>query len=169
MVAESRVSMSAKQPEPRFLHAMAVVGHKFYVWGGHGGHSAKTQTATMECFDATSETWQEPSTFHSSIYGMAVASDETTVYSYGGETDYDASSSLYAIDTTAHLSREIVPVNPKNAPKRTRSGMICFNQQLVIQGGYSGQKPAEQLLTFHLKKSEFFTENNNFSKIDARE
>jgi len=146
--------MASRQPKPRFLHATVGVGQKLYVWGGHGGHSAKIQTTTFECFDVCTETWQQPQLLQSSLYGMAVATDGESAYTFGGETESDSVYSLYRVDLRSLQCKEIIAANPFDSPKRSRSGMVYHEQQLVVHGGYDDQEPTDEMNVFDLDKCE---------------
>ena len=50
--------------------------------------------------------------------------------------------------------KEIIATNPFDAPKRSRSGMVYHEQQLVVHGGYDDQKPTDEMNVFDLDKCE---------------
>lgn len=147
------------QPQPRYGHAAVGVGKKLLVWGGRGG-STKMQSTTVETFDVSSETWEQPQQLRGSalpddLYGMAVANDGESAYLFGGSTGSAYFNTLYQINLTTLVCRELEPATLSNVPKKkSGSGMVYFKDKLVVYGGYTGLDWTDEVHVFDLRKSE---------------
>ena len=155
--------MATRQPLPRAKHAAVGIGSKMAVWGGAGG-SALVKNTTLEIFDLPSMIWEQPQVMHGSempdrLEGMAVTTDGETGYSFGDATcsnPYTYYNTLFQITPSQHLCQVLLPSSPSHtAPKETsHSGIVHFNDKLVLHGGWSGQWPSIALNVFDLRKSE---------------
>ena len=152
------MSMSFKEPQPRALHSAVGVGQKLYVWGGGGFSSIKA--ALIETFDVPSLAWQQPKMLHGSqlpddMRGMAVASNGESAYFFGGRTDLSTYfNTLFEINLSTLLCTELGNKASSTAPKKTcYSGMLYFDQKLVVHGGYTGQDETDDLRVFDLRTS----------------
>ena len=154
--------MSLRQPQPRESHAAVAVGEKLFVWAGDCG-STKIQTTTIESFDVPSGIWEQPQQLHGSLpdglYGMAVASDGKSAYTFGGRSgshpNYTYYNTVYQINLSTLECSELVPKDLSFAPKKSYgSGMVLFNDKLVVHGGYTGQDWTDDLHVFDIKTSE---------------
>ena len=148
------------QPQPRSSHAAFVVRNKskLYIWAGLGD-AATIPTATMESFNFFSEEWEQPQTLHGSLpddlWSMAVTSDGESAYSFGGKTGSAYVNTLYKVNPASLRCVQLLPASQSHAPKKTRgSGMVHFNEKLVVHGGWNGQENTDKLHVFNLKESE---------------
>lgn len=165
--------MSLRQPQPRENHAAVGVGKKLFVWAGDCG-SSKIQTTTVESFDVSSGTWEQPQRLHGSLpdglYGMAVASDGENAYSFGGRSGshskYTYYNTLYEINLSTFECNELVPRDLSFAPKKKKgSGMVLFESKLVIHGGYTGQDWTDDLHVFDIRTSECMRAVRQFVRV----
>lgn len=149
--------MSSRQPQARHQHAAIGVGKKLYIWGGYSGHS-NIQTMTVESFDVSSESWQQPTSFKlfqgqqlpDNLRAMAVTNDCESVYFFGGVTSARDTpfSKIYHANLSTLKCRELTPKNPSDAPDvLAGSRMVLFNGKLVHSG-------SAELHIFDLETSE---------------
>lgn len=160
--------MSSREPQPREEHAAVGVGQSLYVWGGYGGPSAKIRTRTIESFDVSSATWQEPKELNhflpDNLMGAAVTNDGENAYFFGGRTDRNTyCNTLYQVNLSTMQCRELVPRNPSGVPKQTfTTGIVYFNRTLVVHGGRTGQDRTDELSVFDLTTSKFEDERSRY-------
>ena len=152
--------MATRQPPPRDSHAAVGIGSKLYVWGSNGG-SSKIKTTALETFDVTSVQWEQPQLLNGSsmpngLRGMAVTSDGETAYCCCGLAGSTRYNTVFEIIPSQHLCKELKPTSPSDArPQGTSgSGVVRFQDKLVLFGGYTGQRWTNELHVFDLKKSE---------------
>lgn len=152
--------MSSRQPQPRQRHAAVGFGSKLYVCGGFGSSSANIRGATLESFDVSSETWQQPQQLRGAglpdgLWAMAATTDGENAYFFGGKTgtypNYTFYNSIYKVSPSTLQCERLVP---SSAPKKTSGcGMVYYNQKLVIHGGYTSEGMTDELYVFDLKTS----------------
>ena len=152
--------MATRQPLPRRLHAAVGIGSKLYVWGGNGD-SSKIKTTALETFHVTSVQWEQSQLLNGSsmpdgLWGMAVTSDGETAYCCCGLAGSKHYNTVFEITPSQHLCKELQPTSPSDArPQGTSgSGVVRFQDKLVLFGGYTGQRRTNELHVFDLKKSE---------------
>ena len=152
--------MAARQPLPRDRHAAVGIGRKLYVWGGYGG-SSKIKTAALETFDVTSVQWEQSQLLNGSslpdgLRDMAVTSDGKTAYCCCGQTGSTYYNTVFEITPSQHLCKELQPTSPSDArPQGTSgSGVVRFQDKLILFGGSTGQRLTNELHVFDLQKSE---------------
>ena len=148
--------MSSREPQRRNHHSAFGVGPKHFLWGGVG--STAIQTAQIESFDIFSTKWQEPLLLKGSppgsLYGMAVTTDGDSAYSFGG-CDATYSNSIYEINLRTLQCKEILPATSTSSPPGVAySGLVFFNERLVVYGGYNAKGRTNDLHVFDLRKSE---------------
>lgn len=152
------IKMSSR-PQSRVYHTAVGVGRKLYVWGGNS--KPKIQATIVENFDVLSQAWEKRKQFKGSLpdgfYDMATATDGDYVYSFGGRTASGVySNAVYQFNLSTLECRELVPANPSHAPKKAYgSGLVIFNEKLVIFGGYNDNRQTDDLHVFDLRTSEF--------------
>lgn len=149
------------QPQPRSSHAAIVVRNKLrlFIWAGLGVDSATIPTASIESFHFFSKEWEQPQPLHGSLpddlWSMAVTSDGESAYTFGGKTGSAYVNTLYKVNPTTLCCAQLLPTSESHAPKKTRgSGMVHFNEKLVVHGGWNGQENNDELHVFNLKTSE---------------
>ena len=154
--------MDTRQPLPRARHAAVGIGSKLCVWGGYGG-SSKIKSTALEIFDVTSLDWKQDvlhgCDMHDGLYGMAVTGDGETAYCCCGLVDSIVNSTYYntvfEITLSQHLCKELLPTSHSLMPEKTLgSGVVQFQDKLILFGGFTGQSWTNELHVFDLKKSE---------------
>lgn len=152
--------MSSNEPRSRLRHAAVGFEQKLYVWGGYDGKSRDLDPATLESFNLSIESWEQQRQLRASLpknlWGTAVATDGDSGYFFGGTTGSDIyTNALYKFDLSTLECEELVPKDGSRAPKaKVASGMVYFNQMLVVHGGYTGQDRTEELHVFDLRTGE---------------
>ena len=150
--------MLSRHPQPRLYPTAVGVGRKLYIWGGKGD-SIKIPTTSIESFNVSSLTWEQTKQFHGSLpdclWDVAVTSEGEVAYSFGGMNVDSRFNTLYEFNFSTQRCRELVPENPSNAPmKKSGSGMVFFNQKLVVHGGSPGRnRGTDDLHVFDLTMS----------------
>lgn len=157
-----KIRMAARQPHPRDSHAAIGIGSKLYLWGGYSEGST-IRTTTLEIFDVSSLTWEQPQVLRGSdmpdgLWGMAATTDGETRYTFGGVSGsypHSYHSLLLQVAPSQHLCQELQPTSPSHtAPKRTSHGCIAqFQDKLVLHGGYTGERRSSELHVFDLTNS----------------
>lgn len=151
--------MSSKHPQPRLSPTAVGIGRKLYIWGGKGD-SIKIPATSIESFNVPSLTWEKTQKFHGSLpdslWDVAVTNEGEVAYSFGGRTADGRLNTLYELNFSTQRCTELSPKNPSNAPtKKAGSGMVYFNQKLVVYGGsMQGHGKSDHLHVFDLKTSE---------------
>ena len=150
--------MSSQEPQPRYRHAAFGVGLKHFLWGGDG--FTQNQTTQIETFDISSGKWEEPRLLQGSLpdrlWSMAVTTDGEYAYSFGGYSGSTRTSNIYEINLRTMRCRELRPQSSSHAPKGTSaSRIVCFDERLVVYGGYADQGYTDDLYVFDLRKSEW--------------
>ena len=136
--------MSSRQPQARVQHAAIGVGKKLYIWGGFSGHG-NIQTMTVESFDISSESWQQPMSFKlfqgqqlpDNLYATAITNACESVYFFGGVTGPNDTgfTKMYHVNLSTLECRELESKNPSDAPEDLKgSRMVLFNGKLVHSG-----------------------------------
>jgi len=161
------LSMTTRGLQRRY-HAAASVGQKLYVWGGrdYSGRE-RVQTATVESFDVSSESWLESRQLHGKLpdglQGVAITLADESAYTFGGEAFVESLvgfkyfNKLFEINLFTLQCREIVPEPHSHVPKKMSfSGMVHFNHMLVVHGGCCryGQERTDDVYVFDLRTSE---------------
>ena len=158
--------MASKRAEPskRQGHAAVSFEQKLYVWGGDGGSSKTIPTTTVQTFSASSETWEQHRRMQGflpdSLCNLAVTSNGETAYFFGGRyrsnDEYTYLDSLHKLNLSTLQCTKLVARNHTHSPeKKSHSGMVYFNNALVIYGGYTGHKQTDELHVFDLNTSEY--------------
>ena len=152
--------MSSRHPLPRLSPAAVGIGRRLYIWGGKGD-SIKIPATSIESFSVPSLTWEKTQQFHGplpdNLWDVAVTSEGEVAYSFGGRSagGHFKLNTLYELNFSTQRCRELFPENPANAPtKKAGSGMVYFNQKLVVYGGSMQGCKSDHLHVFDLKMSE---------------
>ena len=155
--------MATRQPLPRARHAAVGIGSKLYVRGGYSGYGQIKSTA-LEIFDVASLKWEEQEALRGcdmpdGLRDMAVTSDGETAYCCCGLTGFYPNeiyyNTVFEITPSQHLCKELQPTSHSLTPKGTSSsGVVRFQDKLVLFGGFTGQRRTNELHVFDLKKSE---------------
>ena len=146
----------SREPQPRNWHAAFGVGSKHYLWGGCAFPA--TPITQIDTFDISLVKWQEPrhlqGSLPDSLWDMAVTSDEEHGYSFGGINRFASINNVYEISPRTLQCKEIQPASSYSPPGTSHSAIICFNQKLVVYGGYTDRGRTDHLYIFDLRKSE---------------
>lgn len=152
--------MSLRQPAARLGHAAVGVGSKLFIWAGFGG-SGDVQASTLESFNVSSLTWEQPKQLNGSLpdglRNAAVTSDGENFYSFGGGTPSGRINTLYKINPCTLLCRELLPNSLSYVPqKQYGCRSVCFKNKLVVYGGCTDQhRYTPDPHVFDLDKSEY--------------
>lgn len=129
------------EPYPRSLHLSTVVEGQTYLWGGVNRDllekkvSLKEFRSTVSAFNHYLETWTPLRPEGSPPSGTqcgACTSAGHNLYTYGGwNGDFDGC--LNCLDTKALKWTKLASNGPM---KKQSCGMIAFNDQLLLFGGY---------------------------------
>ena len=149
--------MSSRQPQPRDRHAAVGFGQKLYIWEGDGG-SSKIQNSAIDVFDLSSETWNESMKLRGSLpaglQDVAVTTDGQCAYSFGGISD-SFLNAVYKVQLSTLQCIELPQKNCTHAPlKKCGSGVVYFNQKLVVYGGWTGLETTDELNAIDTKTGE---------------
>lgn len=155
----TKKEMSSRQPEARYDHAAVGIDDKLFVWAGDGG-STNIATRTLECFNVSSLTWEQPQQLIGSLpdglCNMAVTSEGENVYTLGGYSKSGDINRVYEINPCTLLCRELLPNSSPHTPqKQDGSHSVCFQDKLVIYGGWTVQGRINDLHVFDLENSEW--------------
>lgn len=146
--------MLLREPQPRRWHAALGVGDKHFLWGGQGDSIRTTQ---IETFDVFSTKWVEPQLLQGSLPdrldSMAVATDGEKAYTFGGYRGSTRINNIYEINLLTSQCKEIPPASSYSPPGVAGSGMVYWNEQLVVYGEYTSKGRTNDLHVFDLKKS----------------
>lgn len=150
----------ARQPTARVWHAAVGVGGKVFVWAGYN-NSTTIQTTTVESFNVSALTWEQPRQLNGSLpdglQKAAVTGDGENFYFFGGCTRSGCINTLYEINPCTLLCRELLPRGPSDSPsKQEGSGCVYFKNKLVVYGGYTSKEQyTDDVHIFDLDKSEY--------------
>ena len=147
--------MSSRQPTARTWHSAVGVGDKLFIWGGHG--AIQIRTTTLECFNVSSLSWEQPQQLKGSLpdglYNLAVTGDGRHFYAKSGRTNR-----VYEINPCTLLCRQLLKNSSIHAPQRqdgNRSRSVYFKNKVVVYGGVTEQDRTDDLHVFDLDKSEY--------------
>ena len=152
------LQMSSREPRARAWHAAVGVGDKLFIWGG-GGDSTRIQTTTLEVFNVNSLSWEQTrqlkGSLPDSLCSAAVTSQKESFYSFGGYTlPGHYIDTVYEINSSTLLCRELPPNSPSHAPKKQQgSRSVYFKNKVVVYGGNTGQGRPDEVHVFNLEKS----------------
>jgi len=86
---------------------------------------------------------------------MAVTSDGETAYCCCGKAGSTRYNTVFEITPSQHLCKKLQPTSPSHVPEGTSgSGVVRFQDRLILFGGWTGQRRTNELHVFDLKKSE---------------
>ena len=139
---------SSTEPQARYYHAAVSVEQTLFVWGGDGGH-VSLGTTTVERFDVSSASWQEPRqirghTIPDGLRDMAVVFDGKKAYMFGGWSGprgcQRLNNTLHEVDLMSLECRELVPNSRSNFPreKSNSGGVKSGPRSLLFFGGCTG-------------------------------
>ena len=130
---------SLSEPSPRGGHHSAAVGGQLYVFGGRTKNFSKGKSELATCvhsFNQCLETWQTRETTGKpppGLYSGACISSGHHIYLYGGHNKGSRKQdSLHRLDTDS-LKWSQLPSGPM---RKTGCGMVCYDDQLILFGGY---------------------------------
>ena len=152
--------MSSREPKARAWHAAVGVGDKLFIWGG-GGDSTIIQTTTLEAFNVESLSWEQTRQLNGSLpdslCSAAVTNEKENFYSFGGYTlPGHYVDTLYEINPSTLLCRELVPNSSSQAPEKQQgSRSVYFKNKVVVYGGNTGMGRPDDLHIFDLEKSTY--------------
>ena len=149
-------TMSSKETQPRQRHAAFGVGDKHFLWGGLGDSIPTTQ---METFNVFSTKWVEPQllkgSFPDRLNSMAVTTDGVKAYTFGGQRGSTRINNIYEINPLTLQCTKISPASFYSPPSVAGSGMVFFNQNLVVYGGLADDGSTNHLHAFDLRTGEY--------------
>ena len=153
-------NMSYREPSPRPGRAAVGIGQKLYTWGGRSSAGIQSVLGfAVHSFDVPSVTWEEPQQFNGflpvGLHSMAVSTDGESAYSFGGISSYNniCYDTLYEVNVAQSELRKLLPADNGFPPDTFLSGMVYFNEKLVIYGGYGSGVSTDELYVFDLKES----------------
>ena len=160
------------EPSPRFLHGVAAVGGRCYLWGGHvqgfSWSGRRELAATIEIFDPYLETWEKHPTTGvppPGLYSGACTSLLDSLYWFGGSDGKSRYNSLHRLDPSTLEWRELQPLNQADGPMRkVGCRMVSFLQdQLAVFGGRGIPTGPTQPGAMFTEKAKYFTDGRGWS------
>ena len=152
------------EPSARYGHAAVGCGGNLFVWAGDGRRGSPVPSSVLERFNVVSTSWQEQRQLRGQplpggLHRMAVTSDGEKAYFFGGtDESYTLHNSLYCLDLSSLVCREIVPSSESPSP-RDGSAMVHYRRKLVLYGGLTGGGSVlDELFVFDLDTSEAYFE-----------
>lgn len=156
------MSTKPREPEPRALHAAVGLGKRLYVWGGKGVSDAESKrlTSTVESFNVSTETWEEPQPISGGplpdgLRNFAISTVAPgTAYLFGGNDGICQYNTIYQVDLNTLEYKKVFAKNPSEAPQgKSGCAMVYDNGRLIVFGGHSGEVETDELHVFDLKTS----------------
>ena len=98
---------------------------------------------------------------------QAAAVVGSNIYVYGGLDNDDIFSSLYILDTTNLIWKE-VPVSGEWPCARHSHAMVAHGSQIFVFGGYNGAKALDDLYSFDIQKGQWKKEETAGRNPHAR-
>ena len=131
----------ATEPPPRWGHYSALVGEKFYTWGGRTRDFMEKKaeiSSSLYSFDQFLEFWTEErcsGVLPPGLYDGACTSAGHHLYVYGGGDESDYHGSLYQLNVK---SLEWKCLSRAGPTRKDGCRMVPYNGKLVLFGGYGG-------------------------------
>ena len=142
------MASSLYEPLLRVNHFAALAKDKLYVWGGITEDFAKKRAelkSRVEIFDISLESWDKIAAKGSPPPGLcegACASSGQYIYTYGGGYDGESlQGTLNHLDTKTYTWKQLSPHTNGGPMKKSRCGMVFYQNKLVLFGGYIGVPP----------------------------
>ena len=162
--AMAALPISSAEPSARLGHAAVGCGSNMFVWGGKGdGGDSVVSSSVVERFNVQSTSWQEPrrlrgQSLPDGLRSMAVASDGERAYCFGGFVGRGSQrcNSLYVLDLSSMQCRQMA-TGGESPTARNGSAMVHYRRQLVVHGGWTGNRVSDELFVFDLDTSEAIT------------
>ena len=127
------------EPSPRFYHSSVQVEENAYLWGGLTQDSSRSEVINV--FDSYVEMWKERSTTGVSPPGQyegSFAVVDSNLYYFGGHDGRKCFSSVHELQLSNLEWNEIMESNTAEGPLlKWGCGMVAYQQQLALIGGYS--------------------------------
>ena len=146
----------SKEPQPRDNHTAFNFGLKHFHWGGDGG--SVIQTTLIDTFDISSTKWEDPKVFQGSscgpLWGTAVTTDGENTYTFEGYHSSTLINTVYEINPRTMQCRELPHASSYSPPAMSYSGLVFFDEKLVVYTGCTDQGLTSDLYVFDLRKSE---------------
>ena len=151
------MASSLSEPSPRYSHYSAAVGGQLYVWGGHTKDFSKGNSelaVSVHSFNQYLETWQTRATTGKhppALYSGSCTTSGHHLYLYGGVDGQLYHDSLYQLDTDS-LEWSQLPNGPM---RKSGSGMVSYEDKLILFGGYGPPSGPTQPGAQFIKKGRF--------------
>lgn len=153
------------EPSKRYLHCSALVGERWYTYGGKLENPHGQNPSVVEEFDPTQKVWKQHQTFGETppgYIGSAAASIRSKFYVFGGLNEKDYFNSLHELDVKNFEWSKLEPRNVDGVcpiPK-IGAGMVSFdNRFLVIYGGRGVSR-------FHVQKHALYVRSSGCADGD---
>ena len=134
--------MASTTPSTRNYPFIASAGDLAYLWGGQGD----TESRTVFTYSEETETWMRKLTKGqhppAGLRSGACCIADQHFYLYGG---YDGSSShgtLFQLNLADWSWKELSNCSPGGPEKKSGCGMIAYMHNLVVVGGFYGERPS---------------------------
>ena len=152
------MASSVYEPSPRFEHSSVQVEDNAYLWGGLTQDSSRSEVINI--FDSYVEIWKERSTTGVPPLGQYNGSFTvvgSNLYYFGGHDGRNFFSSVHELQLRNLEWNEIVQSNTAEGPlPKYGYGMVAYQQQLAVIGGYSSAP------TGHLQSGAEFIKSINY-------
>ena len=126
---------SLYEPDPRFRPYSSVINGELCVWGGK-----TVATTSLQVYHLYLESWRQLNTHGPSppgLYYGASAHSESYLYVYGGvKDDGSYSGCLHRLDTMTSSWTQLAAHSADAPMKKKGSGMIMYENSVIIIGGY---------------------------------
>ena len=133
-------SSTGLSPSPKTLSFVASIKDRLYLWGGNGG----AEPNTVHIHSVNTETWIREFTKgpHPPVAlrdgGCSLAGQH--IYLYGGIYGSSYSGSLYQMNTDNWSWSELSNYSAGGPGRKSGCRMMTYKDQLVVVGGYYGNK-----------------------------
>ena len=163
------MAASRYEPDPRYSPCSSVINGELFMWGGR-----MVATTSLQVYHPYLESWRQLGTQGPPPPGLqlsASAYSANYLYAYGGyKLDGSLSGCLHRLDTKTS-SWTLLATHSANAPmKKVGSGMIVYNNSVIIIGG-SGIRngPIQPGSEWEKCKDNTWGYTNEMHKYDLRE
>ncbi|KAK5028808.1 hypothetical protein LTS07_006187 [Exophiala sideris] len=137
-------------PGPRDHVAGAVIGSTFYVTGGrvHGSYNTKNNTWALDLTHPT--TWVEKALLPTARGGLASATDDRYLYTFGGEGNPEDANGLFNNTEVYDPETDVWWIGPAMASPRHGTRAVSVGIGIYLPGGglHMDAGPTDSLIAF---------------------
>jgi len=168
------MASSVYEPSPRIWHSSVQIEENAYLWGGLTKDSSRSEVINI--FDSYAEMWKEQSTTGvppPGQYNGSFTVVGSNLYYFGGNDGKKIFSSVHELQLSNLKWNEIMESNTAKGPlPKSGCGMVAYQQELALIGGYSSATTAPLQAGAEFIKSINYPEygwNNQFHLFSIKE